>query len=127
MTEIREFAHQFRRPKYPVLIDLQGHLIAAKSAKSLAVKLARLRLPDGDNYPAVDSTGEGWALYVFPDGEILTPIAFKKRWTKREVIQTYNQRQNKSQDDTPYSEKSLSSKRFDRIVLEIAELLLRAE
>ena len=127
MTRIVELSHQFRRPQYPVLIDLDGRLVAAKSPKALLRQLSDLDLPVKSNYPAIDGAGEGWGLYLFPGEAVLSPMAVKKRWSKREVIHLYNQRQNASQNDLPYSEKSLSSKRVDRIIREIAELLLEAE
>jgi len=59
MTRIRELSHQFRRPQYPVLVDLDERLVAAKSAKSLLQKLSALELPVNTNYPVIDGTGEG--------------------------------------------------------------------
>jgi hypothetical protein len=105
---------------------LDGRLFAAKSAMALAKELAELHLRAEIHYPAIDATGEGWGLYVFAKVTVLSPMVMKKRWTKREVIQRYNSRQNRGEDDSPYPEKSLSSKRLDRIIREIAELLLAA-
>ena len=127
MAPILELSHLFRRPQYPVLIDLDGTLLAAKSAKSLLKKLSVLDLPLEANYPAIDSAGEGWGLYLFPGAAVLSPLTIKKRWSKREVIHLYNQRTNRAKDDLLYSEKSLSSKRLDRIIREIADLLLEAD
>ena len=127
MTRIRELSHQFRRPQYLVLVDLDERLVAAKSAKSLLQKLSDLELPVNTDYPVIDVTGEGWGLYLFPSAAALSPMAVKKRWSKREIIHLYNERKNRSKDDSLYCEKSLSSKRLDRIIGEIAKLLLEAE
>ena len=58
---IRSF---FRKPKYPILCDIEGHLIAAKSDKTLARELSDLELKEDAQYDVVDSTGKGWLLLV---------------------------------------------------------------
>ena len=45
MARIIELSHRFRRPQYPVLVDLDGRLVAAKSAKTLLKKLSEIDLP----------------------------------------------------------------------------------
>jgi hypothetical protein len=99
----------------------------SQHGRSLLKRLSDIDLPTKTNYPVIDSTGEGWGLYLFPSEAVLSPMAVKKRWSKREVIHLYNQRKNVSENESPYSEKSLSSKRIDRIIREIADLLSAAE
>ncbi|MBL7189731.1 MAG: hypothetical protein ISS70_25665 [Phycisphaerae bacterium] len=115
---IRSF---FRKPKYPILCEIEGHLIGAKSDKTLAKKLSLLELDDSKQYDVIDSTGEGWLLLI--DHMVLSPVNFRKRrWTKLEIIRLFNNRANKSDpDEKPYSEKSLSAKKFDKIFRDIVE------
>lgn len=114
----------FRKPVYPVICDLGGHVVAAKSEKSFVKQLGAIELEPEKQYDLVDSTGEGWVF--LPRKMFLSPLTFRKRWTKKEVISLYNNRKNISGTDVGYSEKSLSSKKFERIFGEIVDLLLKA-
>lgn len=117
---IRSF---FRNPKYPILCDVDGYLIAAKSDMTLAKELSGLELRENAKYDVIDLTGESW--YLLTDSMILTPVTFRvKRWTKLEIIRLFNNRNNKlGPDEKPYSEKSLSAKKFDRIFRDLVERL----
>ena len=111
----------FRKPRFPVVLDIEGRLTGARSGRSLLKKLSLLDLKKDTIYDAFDSTGEGWGFY--PKHFLLTPLVAKKRWTKREMIQLFNNRKNKNENDKPYSEKSISAKRLERIVEELVDLL----
>ena len=117
---IRSF---FRKPKYPILCNVDGHLIGAKSDKTLAKELSALELKKDEQYDVIDSTGKGWLLLT--KHMVLSPLNFKKRrWTKLEVIRLFNDRTNKPDpDEKPYSEKSLSGKKHDRIFRDLVERL----
>ena len=117
---IRSF---FRKPKYPILCNVDGHLIGAKSDKTLAKELSALELKKDEQYDVIDSTGEGWLLLA--EHMVLSPVNFRKRrWTKLEIIRLFNNRANKSgPDEKPYSEKSLSAKKFDKIIRDLVERL----
>ena len=56
----------------------------------------------------------------------VSPLTFKKRWTKREVIAVFNKSKTAREAGLEYPLTSLSSKRFDRIVREIVKLILNA-
>jgi len=58
---------------------------------------------------------------------ILSPFNFRKPRTKLELIRWFNARENKPAEEVEYPETSLSSKRRDRIIAEIADRLLDAE
>jgi hypothetical protein len=77
-------------------------------------------IPDG--YETIDASGEGFGLSVYEDCFALSPLVLKKKWTKLELIRLYNSRKNNA-DENNYSEKSLSAKRFDKILSDIASLL----
>lgn len=95
MNDFSEFAHLFRKPSDPVIVDIDGVLVA----------------------------GETWTFVVMESRAVLSPLSFDNP-TKLQLVRWYNNRANKSADDVDYSEKSLSSKRRDRIVPEIANRLL---
>jgi len=56
---------------------------------------------------------------------IKAPKRHSLQWTKKELISIFNSRKNLSSEAAQYSEKSLSSKRFERIFADIVELLLK--
>ena len=121
MKKIPPVRHFFRKPVYPVIIDIKGTLICGFSASTLARRLSKLSDLEDQAYRAIDSTGEGWSFYSVH--WILTPLTLKKRWTKLEIIRLFNDRKNKNPGNCQYSEKSLSSKRLVKIIYEIVELL----
>lgn len=114
----------FRKPKYPVICDIDGFVVAAKSEKSFLKRLSEVNKDPEKTYNLVDSTAEGWIF--MPKHMSVSPLTFKKQWSKKEIIAIYNGRKNSSSDGVRYSEKSLSSKRFERIFGEIVDLLLKS-
>jgi hypothetical protein len=113
----------FRGPVFPIILEINGTIIGANNYEQLDNGLSSLDLPEGGYIPFVDSSGEGWALSV--DQMVLSPLTVKKRWTKKEVIQLFNNSNTAKQENKKYSSKSLSSKRFDRIISELVELIRR--
>jgi hypothetical protein len=114
----------FRRPRFPVICDAQGVLIGAGTHKQLSNQLALIDFAPGEQIPLIDSTSEGWVLDV--DHMIVSPLTFKKSWTKKEVIEVFNRSKTARQAGLEYPERSLSSKRFERIIGEIVKLILIA-
>jgi len=106
---------------FPVICEIDGFVFAANSSKSLEKWLQTIPLGDKKTYDMVDATAEGWSF--MPEHMAVSPLTFKKNWTKKAVIALYNGRKNMPVPDRQYSEKSLSSKRFDQILREIVELL----
>ena len=111
----------FRKPKYPVIVDIDGVVVCGRLAITLAKRLPKLINLQEKSYNAIDSNGEGWSFYS--DKWVLSPLCTRKRWTKLEIIRLYNNRKNKTSNHDTYSEKSLSSKRLDRVLIDIFELL----
>jgi hypothetical protein len=110
----------FRRPIFPIIIEIDGLVISARSTQGLEKKLSSIALAAGRLYPGVDSTGGTWDLYV--DGMMLSPLTLRKRPTKKELIALVNGRTNKRPDEVPYPEKSLSKKTFERIFEELVNI-----
>lgn len=111
----------FRSPAFPIIIDIDGHVIAARSVRGLEKKLSNLELLPGRTYDAVDSTGETWFLYR--DSMLLSPLTLKKRATKMQLIKMVNGRKNRNQEEKPYSEKSLSAKTFGVVFDDLVEIV----
>ena len=114
----------FRRPKFPVICDVQGVLLGAETPKQLSDQLASIELTAGEQMPFIDAAAEGWVLDV--DHMVVSPLTFKKSWTKKEVIEVFNRSKTARQAGYEYPTTSLSSKRFDRIVRDIVKLILSA-
>ncbi len=117
-----DIKYVFRKPIFPIIINLDGNVIAA-TTQNLLKQLSQFELNLNGCYDAIDQSGEGFGLYVYEDSFAISPLVVKKKWTKLELIQLYNGRKNKA-DEPAYSEKSLSAKKFDRIVSDIAALLM---
>jgi len=113
-----------RRPQFPFIIQIGDRLVAAKSAGKLDEELQRLGPVENDFHDAVDNSGEGWCLST--EHWVISPIWMRKKWTKAELIRAYNTSRCAEVTGKIYPEKSLSSKRFDRIHAEIAELIIEA-
>jgi hypothetical protein len=112
--------HFIRKPKYPIICNISGHVIGAKSERSFSKQIVETNVELGKSYDVVDSSGEGWAF--LPEHMVISPLTFKKKWFKKEIVELFNNRSNKSYNEK-YSTKSLPNKRFDRILAEIVELL----
>jgi hypothetical protein len=113
----------FRKPQFPVICNINGRLVGARSGQDLQKQLDAMELRDGgSHFPLVDSSAEGWALVA--EYMVVSPIVADKRWTKRKLIEVFNQSNNAKELGVAYSERGLSAKRFDRIMAEIVHILL---
>ncbi len=111
----------FKEPKFPIIINLDGSLIAATKV-NLVTQLNNFELKLDACYEVIDASGEGFGLFIYESCSALSPLVLKKKWTKLELIRLYNNRKNKADENT-YSEKSLSAKRFNKILTDITNLL----
>jgi hypothetical protein len=114
----------FRRPKFPVICDVKGVLVGAETARKLYDQLNSIELSVGEQIPLIDATAEGWVVDI--EHMIVSPLTFKKHWTKKEVIELFNKSKTAREAGLEYPLSSLSSKRFDRILGEIVSLILNA-
>ena len=113
----------FRKPKFPIICDFDGILVAAKSEVSFTRQLDKLEIDIGKSYPLISVSGEGW-MYI-PKHLAVSPLSVKKRWFKKDIIALYNARKNPGSDGNQYSDKSLSTKQFEKIFKDVVELLLK--
>lgn len=123
MAERNKITYVFRRPKFPLICDLDGELIAATSTAAFQSRIARFELPSGKHFCLVDVTGEGWALHT--EWMAVSPLTIKKRWTKFEIIRLFNQSANARRMGEAYPETRLSSRSVSRVVTDIAALINR--
>ena len=114
----------FRSPDFPLVCDAGSVLVGASSLQDFAVQVATLDLPPDGDLPVVDASAEGWVLNT--EHGVLSPLTTKKRWTKKEVIAMFNGSDAAITLGRQYSERSLSTKRFDRILTEIVKLIRSA-
>jgi hypothetical protein len=114
----------FRSPDFPLICDAGNVLLGAVSPQDFADQAATLNLPADANLPVVDASAEGWVFNT--EHVVVSPLTTKKRWTKKEVITLFNGSREAGKLGTQYSERSLSAKRFDRIITEIVELIRAA-
>jgi len=111
----------FLKPTFPMIGNIEGCFIGAKSLKTLNRKLAEMPIGKDGHYDLIDCTGKVWSLYV--DKMILSPLNFQKKRTKLEIIKLFNERENTALGKgIQYSEKSISAKRFDRILSDLVNL-----
>ena len=104
-----------------MVTNIEGHFIGAKTPKDLIRKLTKIQFDPDKSYGMVDFTGEGWSLYA--PKMVLSPLTLKKRWTKREIIKLFNERENiELAEGKKYSEKSLSAKRLNKIISDLVEI-----
>jgi len=114
----------FRKPKFPIVCNFDGVLVAAKSEITFTRQLDKIKIDIDKSYPLISISGEGWMF--LPQHMAVSPLTAKKKWTKKEIITLYNSRKNPTSDGNQYSDKSLSAKRFEKIFTDIVELLLKA-
>jgi hypothetical protein len=122
MTKEVEFLIMFRRPKYPVLIVSSGNTYSGFNLKQLAEICVSIP-PDGDNHKTqvIDSTGS--EFWYMPEKFILSPGFVFKKWSKKQLIETFNNSLNIRESQQEYSMKSLSSKKLERIIGDLCRLL----
>ena len=127
MSNDKTLSFAFRKPVLPILVDVNGHVIVAESNRALLQKLVALDPTTDNDFDAVDAAGEGWGVHIIEEGIVVSPLVWKKTWTKLELIRLCNGRRNRPPDEKPYPETSLGSKKLSRIISDLARRLLEAE
>jgi len=106
-----EFKILFRNPVYPVIIISRDQLFAAENIQNLALALLQSHPPKEKDYiKVIDSTGE--EFWHTPDLDALAPgFAFKK-WTKKQIIELFNNSVNSKVIGKSYSHKCFQVKNY---------------
>ncbi len=121
MSQI-EFNIILRKPKYPVIVVSNEKLYSAFNIKQLAKScISSLPIENKTIIQVVDSTGE--EFWYSPEQYILSPGFSFKKWTKKRIIEAFNNSKNAKDSTQEYSMKSLSSKRLEKIIRDICEML----
>lgn len=121
MEEV-EFRIFLRRPEYPVLIISSEKLYSAHNLKQLAEICVSLPLEGAENkIRIVDSTGS--EFWYFPEQYILSPGFVTKKWTKKKLIETFNNSSNARELNQEYSMKSLSAKKLEEVIKDLCGIL----
>jgi hypothetical protein len=121
MPKTNSITFAFRRPRFPLICDLDGFLIAAESPAELQRSLDGVDLPNEGKVRLVDARGEGWML--LSNEMIVAPRFAVRRWRKIEIIRLFNGSRNATETGQRYPEHVIANKRLDAIVREIAALL----
>jgi hypothetical protein len=117
-----EFNIILRKPIYPVIIISAEKLYSAFNIKQLAkCCISSVPIEEKTIIPVIDSTGE--EFWYSPEKYVLSPGFSFKRWTKKKLIESFNCSSNAQNSLQKYSVKSLSSKRLEKIVSDICELI----
>jgi hypothetical protein len=111
----------FRRPRFPLICDLDGEFFAALSSAVLLRRLAGVELVDEKKARFVDANGESWMF--LQKEKIFAPKFFPRTWRKIEIIRMFNESRKAKEMGICYPEHGLGNKRLDRIVCEIGAIL----
>jgi hypothetical protein len=112
--------YQFRKPKFPLLLASDTIVIGAKSDSEVKKWIKKLTFQEKSSYQVIDATAEGWSYY--PEHDVITPLSIDKRWTKKKIIDFYNDSIKNEDSKEEYVAKSLGNKKLTAIIEEIAQL-----
>lgn len=80
---------QFRNPKFPLLLETDSFVVGANNKRELDALIKKLTFESNDVFQVIDASAEGWSFY--PKYNVITPLTFNKRWTKKGIIEFYNE------------------------------------
>ena len=117
-----QFRILFRSPKYPVIVIAEDDIWPAYNIKELGT-VCYISEPteNSDTIKVIDSSGE--EFWYLPEQVALTPGFMQRKWTKKNIIELYNQSETAKETNVQYSLNSLSSKRLSTVVADICNLL----
>ena len=115
----------FRRPVFPIICKIGEELVSGNTIQEFERRLKKIHLTAEDDFPLVDATGEGWELV--PEFSAISPLTLDERWSKNRLIEMFNASANAQRAGLQYPYRSLSNRRIEVIVRDIADLLNHAE
>ena len=111
-----------RGPRYPAIVIDNDDIWAAFNIKELGAACYVSEPPENsDMISVVDCTGEEF-LYM-PGKTALIPGIGRKKWTKKRIIDLFNDSQTAKEENLQYPSKSLSNKKLTDIVNEICMMI----
>ena len=102
-SKMNAITYAFRRPRFPMICDLNGYLVAAESPTALQRCLAGVDLTTERKGRLVDGTGESWML--LPEKMIMAPAFPMGKWRKIEIIRLFNESRNAKESGRRYPER----------------------
>ena len=121
MSEI-EFRILLRAPIYPVIIVSADQLHSAFNINELAEQCLNATPDDGkDIVKAIDSSGK--EFWYSPNVFTIVPGFVSRKWTKKKIIELYNESAGIKGTELEYPVKSLSTKKLDRIIFDLSKRL----
>lgn len=120
-----ELRYAFRRPRFPIICDLNGELVAGQTLQQFERRMAKRPCPPGEVFAIVDATGEGWAFH--PNLGVISPLTVDKRWTKARVVDLFNTSVNAQRAGLQYPQRSLANRRLDAVIRDVADMVGEAE
>lgn len=112
----------FRLPQFPIIGNFDNWLILANSVAEFEHRLDPVELKPDTHYYLVDSIGNEW---VFSSDKQYVMPTLKRKWSKKKIVQMYNDSQNCQSIGVKYSERSLSIKHFATVFADIVDLVER--
>ena len=113
----------FRPPRFPVIVFAPGRVGAARSLAGLDKVLATFpQSPSGRDMKMVDLTGEEFCYNA--EQSVSTPGFTIRRWTKKQIIGTYNN--SPEGHRLPCRATSLSGRKLADVVTEVCGLISHA-
>ena len=111
-----------RSPKYPVVVVLENELYSAYNIEELA-EICFLFNPTDDDLVGIviDSTGD--EFQYLSEHTALMPDFLSKKWTKKKIIELFNESVLAKELATEYPMKSISNKKMSQIVGDICGFL----
>jgi len=111
-----------RSPKYPAIVISEDDLFSAYNIKQLGTLCVFSETFDEDDkIRVIDSSG--CEFVYFQEHKAIMPGVLNKKWTKKQIIELFNNSMNANETKIKYPLKSLSNKKLSRIIGEICELL----
>lgn len=120
-----ELKFAFRRPLFPIICQVGPELVAGASLQQFERRLKKVDLSADDTFSIVDGRGEGWALYR--DLGAISPLTLDRTWTKARVVEMFNKSANARRAGLQYPPRSLSNRRLDAVIRDVATLIDQAQ
>ena len=111
-----------RTPKYPVIVVSENELFSAFNIKELA-KVFFLFDPIDHEHEAIVIDSTGAEFKYLSEQTTLMPDFLNKKWSKRMIIELFNESLDAKELAIEYPMKSLSNRRISQIVGEICDNL----
>jgi len=106
-----------RKPNFPVLLNINENIYYAYQDHEIINIFEKYNLDKKDTIDIIDSSNEGWIFHN--EIKVISPLTLKKTYTKKELINLFNNRKNKKDTSCDVTYDGLSNRTFNKIFLEI--------